>query len=268
MAQEQVLLNLENQPFPSFEQAARMRNLLTQEEHSGRYQYHVSLYDQNDGTAGFVVIRKQHTPAVTPVNRDKTGLADTAQDSGSTTQKANKHHHSHQYANTDVIPTRVYRTALRTYLLSLPLIVAGLVIMAFAWDIWIGIFTALGLNSLPQWIDGQLLISGTQFLAGLWVFWLLAGVLLNYFGTALIVDNHGVTLKKGIITRDETHVRFNEIRTIGLRQGILDRLLGIGILEFASSGTDGVDIRFFNLANPVRIKSEIEAIIHRQNNPI
>jgi uncharacterized membrane protein YdbT with pleckstrin-like domain len=268
MANEQVLLSLDNKPFPSFEQAARMRDLLTQEEHSGRYQYQVALFDHSDAAAGFVVIRKQHTPAVTPENRDKTDLADTAQDSGSTTQNANKRHHSHQPANPNIIPTRVYRMALRTYLLSLPLIVAGLAMMALARDIWIGIFTALGLNSLPQWIDGQLLISGTQFLAGLWVVWLLAGILLNYYGTALIVDNHGVTLKKGIITRDETHVRFNEIRTIGLRQGILDRLLGIGILEFASSGTDGVDIRFFNLANPVRIKSEIEDIIHRQNNPI
>ena len=47
--------------------------------------------------------------------------------------------------------------------------------------------------------------------------------------------------------------------------GILDRLLNIGILEFTSSGTGEVDIRFFNIANPTGIKADIEAIIEQSH---
>lgn len=52
--------------------------------------------------------------------------------------------------------------------------------------------------------------------------------------------------------------------TVGLRQGLLDRLLNIGILEFAASGTDDVDIRFINIADPTGVKAEIAVFIEQQ----
>ena len=38
----------------------------------------------------------------------------------------------------------------------------------------------------------------------------------------------------------------------------------MSLLEFASSGTDDVDIRFINIANPAGVKAEIETIFEQQ----
>ena len=67
------------------------------------------------------------------------------------------------------------------------------------------------------------------------------------------------------MTRDVTNVRFAEIRTIGLRQGVLDRLLNIGILEFASSGTDDVDIRIHNIADPKMLRDTIQRFVNQHD---
>ena len=159
---------------------------------------------------------------------------------------------------------KVYHPALRTYLLHMPVIIIGLILVLFAVDVWEFVLSLLDMKGLPGWIDGGLLVNMTQIAGSLLIVWLLSGMLINYYGTSLVIDSRGISFKRGILTRDITNVRFAEIRTIGLRQGILERLMNIGILEFASSGTDDVDIRFINIANPAGVKAEIEAIIGRQ----
>ena len=61
------------------------------------------------------------------------------------------------------------------------------------------------------------------------------------------------------IAREFISIRFSEIKTIGVKQGILARLLNVGNLEFASSGSDGVDIIFTNIVNPGATKNHINS---------
>ena len=262
------ILNLDGTPFLDFEQAAKMRDLLLQENPGQAYR--VELFDADNAGMGFVVERQMNESTMDSLrlSPDSTGsihsMSNPDSHQGSVNENDVRRHQDELIAQPeDGVQPKTYHPALRTYLLYLPLILAGLLVMLFATEIWVAVFQTLGISQLPNWMNGHVLISGLQFLAGIWVFWLVSGVLLNYYGTALIVDEHGVTLKKGIIARDVINVRFNEIRTIGLKQGILERLLGIGSLEFASSGTDDMDIRFFNIVNPGRVKAEIEDIIRQ-----
>lgn len=244
-----VIKNIDQKSFVSFEQAATMRDLLMGES---THHYQVELFEEGNESAGFVVSRKsksQENLATQEVIYEWKGDPSLA-------DKENKHFTS-QPVN------KVFHPALRTYLLYIPLAMVGVVLVFFAVELWMFALSLLGLSGLPSWIDGLLLIIITQMMGGAWLVWLLSGVLLNYYGTALFIDGRGLTFKKGIISRDVTNVRFDEIRTIGLRQGIFDRLLNIGTLEFASSGTDDVDIRFINMANPAGVKAEIEDIIER-----
>ena len=241
----QCILNLDGKPFSSFEVAAKMRDLLSQENPSQHYQ--VALFDTVDSSRGFIVERVKQGEQFDTETGKKNETVATVDDK-----------------KTGLITPSIYHPALRTYLLHIPLILAALWVLMFTEEVWIAILSELGLKSLPAWINGGALVSWTRLVVGIWTGWLILTILLNYYGTTLIVDHRGVTLRKGIVTRDETNVRFNEIRTIGLRQGILDRLLGIGILEFAASGTDDVDIRFFNIANPAGVKVEIESIVRNQ----
>ena len=57
----------------------------------------------------------------------------------------------------------------------------------------------------------------------------------------------------GMIAKDQTRIEFKHIRGVKLRQGIIERLLGYGTIEIATSGSDGSEIRFQSIARPNKI---------------
>lgn len=248
---ETVILNLDQQPFESFDMAAKMRDLLINES---VHQYRVDLFEIDNESAGFVIIRTQKEQRLS--NNDKDQVSDSCLEKKTVQQSP--------FSSSKRVDNKTYHPALRTYLLYFPLAVGALFLVLFAVELWGMVLSILDIKGLPVWIDGGVLVNLTKMAGSMLIIWISSTVLINYYGTALVIDSHGLTFKKGILTRDVTHIRFSEIRTIGLRQGLLDRLLNIGILEFASSGTDDVDIRFINIANPIGVKAELEAIIEKQ----
>ncbi len=232
-----MIFNLNQQPFDSFDSAAKMRDVLIKET---EHRYQVELFEAGNEEAGFVIKR---TP--------QQCMDDTSYPTN-TTKK------------TGTITTKIYHPALASYLLYFPLAIFSVLPTLFSVELWSVVLSILDIKSLPVWIDAGLLIHSTQIIGAAGVSWIVSAVLINYYSTSLRIDSHGLTFKKGILTRDVTHIRFAEIRTVGLRQGLLDRLLNIGILEFAASGTDDVDIRFINIADPTGVKAEIAVFIEQQ----
>lgn len=234
----QSILNLDGKPFASTETAEKMRDLLNREsdhfQAGCRYQVDVTL--DNNNVPKFVVIRSRSAKPKPSAAREEV----------------------EDHAGEQPGATKVYHPALRVYVFSLPWFVASTAMYLFAKQLWVFVLTAMGVTRLPAWIDASLLIDATAWIGLIWLAWLVIGVLTAYYGTTLTVDERGITYRRGILVRDVTHVRFNEIRRVGLRQGLLDRLLNTGILEFASSGTDDVDIRFIGIANPARVRAAIE----------
>lgn len=157
----------------------------------------------------------------------------------------------------------VYHPALRTHVLEAPLILLGLVLAVFPVDVWQSILSALGQSDWPSWADGRSVFLVTRFIGGALCLFLVAWILYGYYATSLMVDNQGIAMQQGIITRDVLHIRLAEIKTIGLKQSLLDRLWNVGVLEFTSSGSDGVDIRFSNVPNPARVRNDIQRMIAR-----
>lgn len=229
--------NLDGMPFADMVMAEKMRDLLNKESEqfiSGcRYQVDFKFDESNANTPQFVVVRSASA-----------GYAGYGDEGHAMDEKLE--------------PIKIYHPALRIYLFSLPWLFASTAMYLFAKELWVSVMTAMGVTRLPAWIDASLLIDATSWIGLIWLAWMVVGVLLTYYGTTLTVDERGISYQRGILVRDVTNVRFNEIRRVGLRQGLLDRLLNTGILEFASSGTDDVDIRFIGLANPMRVKAEIE----------
>lgn len=232
-----MIFNLNQQPFDSFDSAAKMRDVLIKETEN---RYQVELFEPGNEAAGFV-IKRTPQPSV-----NDTGYPENMN------------------AKTGTMTNKVYHPALASYLLYFPLAILALLLTLFAVELWSVILSVLDIKGLPVWIDAGLLIHSTQIIGAAGVSWIVSAVLINYYGTSLVIDSHGLTFKQGILTRDVTHIRFAEIRTVGLRQGLLDRLLNMGILEFAASGTDDVDIRFINIADPTGVKAEIAALIEQQ----
>lgn len=246
MEHSNVIFNLNRMPFHDFDLAARMRDLLIKE--SGKF-YRVEQYERDiDGMTGFVVVRNdtllRHSSLGTDQQTDEnvTNIVDDIESS---------------FANSNAIDVREYRLALRSYLMYFPLFFACLCLFVFAYDIWSLVLSILGIDVSSGVVNMGLLVQISQALTAAILLFNLLSMFYSYYSIVLIVDNEGVTLRKGIIAREFISIRFSEIKTIGVKQGILARLLNVGNLEFASSGSDGVDIIFTNIVNPGATKNHI-----------
>ena len=162
-----------------------------------------------------------------------------------------------------------YRQSLRGFIEHYFEFVLGLFLMIGPYPVLGLFFSVLDIKEIPDWFS----VSGwgeTFRSAGLFVFLYSLRFVYSYAATKICFDNDGVILKKGIIAQNQVLIRFGDIKTIGIKQSIVDRLLGIGSLHLDSAGTganDEVDIVFDNLINPVQMRHRIQSLIDLHTKP-
>ncbi|MGZ8172487.1 MULTISPECIES: PH domain-containing protein [Methylobacter] len=156
---------------------------------------------------------------------------------------------------------RAYRQAFRGFIPHYSEIAIGILLIANPYAVLGWIFALLNIQTIPEWFS--LPGWGEVFrLGGFLLFIYGLRFIYSYYAIKLYFDDDGVLLKKGIIAQNQVQIRFNDIKTIGVQQSILDRLLGIGTLHLDSAGTNGtVDIVFNNLINPVYMRHRIQYLI-------
>lgn len=71
------------------------------------------------------------------------------------------------------------------------------------------------------------------------------------------INNSAIESCYGIISRNIHSIRIRDLRNINVRQGILQRILGIGDVEFSSAGGAGIEVTFFGVGEPLKLKEEI-----------
>ncbi|MBN2907052.1 MAG: PH domain-containing protein, partial [Rhodobacteraceae bacterium] len=156
----------------------------------------------------------------------------------------------------------VLRPALRTSLPQyLPLLLLGVYLTAFPASAVSYLFDALAGMPFPGRIGPYWFIEASRLIGlGLIVFPALP-VFVPWLASRYAITPEGITMRRGIVARDAVQIRYCDIRSIGLRQGILERLLNVGTLEFAAAGTDTVDIRFAGIARPASVRAFIERVM-------
>lgn len=75
----------------------------------------------------------------------------------------------------------------------------------------------------------------------------------------LVITNKRVIFKKGIISVKTQELKTSKIESVEIKQSILGRLLGYGMLMFSGTGT--AKVRFTAVDNPWEVKSQVETII-------
>ena len=90
-------------------------------------------------------------------------------------------------------------------------------------------------------------------------------ILLPFFGIGLIpilyaildrntktftLTNKRVATRAGIISRHTHEVSIRDVRNLNVKQGIIERLFGLGTIEIGSAGTAGIEIKFAGIKNP------------------
>lgn len=105
---------------------------------------------------------------------------------------------------------------------------------------------ALNWNTLVITIQG--------FCVMISLYWVMKAVLVKYTHRYFIGPK-GVEARLGLIAIAEMRIEYTHIRGVFLNQSIIERLLGYGSVEVATSGTDGSEIKFMNIAIPSKIQS-------------
>ena len=87
---------------------------------------------------------------------------------------------------------------------------------------------------------------------------LLAG-LFERLGMVLSVYQDRVVLERGFFSRRYTTVMIRDIRSIDVKQGFMERLMGVGDVLIGTTGTSGYEILAEGLDNPRQVSELILA---------
>ena len=156
---------------------------------------------------------------------------------------------------------KTYRQSLRGFLEHFFELVLGIVLALSPYTALAWIFAALNIHVMPGWFN--LSKSGEVISMAGYVL-ILYGLrfVYSYYARKLFIEDEFILSKRGIIAQDHIQIRYVDIKTVGIRQTILERLLGIGTLHLASAGTNGeVDIIFDNLISPAYMRNRVEKLI-------
>ena len=81
---------------------------------------------------------------------------------------------------------------------------------------------------------------------------------LRCLGTTLTVTNKKTLLRKGILSKHTNEVYHSDVRNVQVKQGIFQRIFGVGTIGIASAGHAGVEIEVSGLPRPAKIKDIID----------
>ena len=181
---------------------------------------------------------------------------------GFTAKKIGSNNNSLKHENNNAgLKNHEFRQAWRGFIPNYLQILAGALLFINPYKVLGWLFSLLDIENVPTGFN----LNGIGELLGIFgLLLILYGLrfIYSFFAEKLSIDDDGIILKKGIIAQSQVQIRFGDIKTIGVQQGVLDRLLGIGAVHLDSAGTNGtVDIEFKNMIDPVSMRRDIQRLI-------
>ena len=86
----------------------------------------------------------------------------------------------------------------------------------------------------------------------LFVWWL------RCLATSLVITDRRVTLRQGLLSKDDNDVLIADIRNVKVRQNLLQRIFGVGTVAVSTSGQSDMEIEVHGVPAPERIKAIID----------
>ena len=83
-------------------------------------------------------------------------------------------------------------------------------------------------------------------------------LLYRRYSNSYYVSERRIEHRKGIIARNVKSIRISDLRNVNMRQGIVDRMLGIGTIEFSSAGGSGIEVAWVGILHPGAVRQQIE----------
>jgi uncharacterized membrane protein YdbT with pleckstrin-like domain len=80
--------------------------------------------------------------------------------------------------------------------------------------------------------------------------------------TRYSITNQRLRIRRGIISRHVQETRVDRIQNVNTEQGVLDRVLQVGTVDFDTAGTDDSDFAFRGVAQPEKVSRRVEQALH------
>ncbi|GMQ91008.1 MAG: hypothetical protein BMS9Abin11_0313 [Gammaproteobacteria bacterium] len=83
-------------------------------------------------------------------------------------------------------------------------------------------------------------------------------ILYRHYAWRYSVDGENIESRYGIIARQVHSIRILDLRNVNVKQSILQRLIGIGNVEFSSAGGEGIEVVFIAITSPMQLKERVQ----------
>ena len=123
------------------------------------------------------------------------------------------------------------------------------------WLVWVG--------PILWFILGFVLLFSSEASVGIFICFVAAWVFLGWKKTEYVVTNKRVIAKRGIIAVKTEELRNLKVESVYIKQGIFDRILGLGTVVFG--GTGGSKVLFKYISSPRQVKTHLEEIIEENS---
>jgi uncharacterized membrane protein YdbT with pleckstrin-like domain len=90
---------------------------------------------------------------------------------------------------------------------------------------------------------------------------------LRRFATRYAITNRRLYIRRGILSRNIEQTRLDRVQDVGVKQGLGQRLLGIGTVDFGTSAESGAGFRFEGIADPNGVAQQIDRVLHEADAP-
>ena len=101
--------------------------------------------------------------------------------------------------------------------------------------------------------------TGTGVGAGAIAFGIILAIgFLIRIGTTYTITNHRLHIKRGIIARKTQEARLERVQNVNTDQGVLDRILQVGTVDFDTAGTTDSDFAFRGVAQPEKVVRAVD----------
>lgn len=133
-----------------------------------------------------------------------------------------------------------------------------------SWRAWMSFYVGgIGLALAVVVIVGLLVGSWAPALIGAAVIVALTLVIgsLRRASTKYLITNQRLRISRGIVRRNVQETRLERVQNVNYEQGVLDRMLGVGSVDFDTAGTDDSEFRFEWVNEPERVVRAVDRAI-------
>jgi uncharacterized membrane protein YdbT with pleckstrin-like domain len=101
--------------------------------------------------------------------------------------------------------------------------------------------------------------TGAAVIAGIVLFGVVLVVgFVRRLATTYTITNHRLHIRRGIIARRTQEARLERVQNVNTTQGVLERILQVGTVDFDTAGTTDSDFAFRGVSQPEKVVAAVD----------